>query len=162
MGGVGKTALALKLAEQLTPRYSDAQIYVDLKGTGQEPLSVADVMLHVIHAYQPTSDLPRSEAEMAGRYRSVLYGQRAILFLDNAASREQIEPLTPPPGSLLLVTSRHHFHLPGLISVHVESLPREDSQSLLLAIAPVLGERRTRFHNSAATYRWRCAWLAAY
>ena len=32
LGGVGKTALALKLAEQLKPDYPDAQFYLDLKG----------------------------------------------------------------------------------------------------------------------------------
>jgi hypothetical protein len=88
MGGAGKTALALKLAERLTPHYPDAQLYVDLKGTGREPLSVADAMLHVIRAYQPAAGPPGSEAEMAGRYRSVLYGQRAILLLDNATDRD--------------------------------------------------------------------------
>ena len=31
MGGVGKTVLALKLAEQLKPRYPDAQFYLDLR-----------------------------------------------------------------------------------------------------------------------------------
>src|SRR5438105_4600393 len=35
MGGIGKTALALKLAELLTPRYPDAQFFLDLKGTTQ-------------------------------------------------------------------------------------------------------------------------------
>src|SRR5271169_2580051 len=32
MCGVGKTSLALMLAEELTPRYPDAQIFLDLKG----------------------------------------------------------------------------------------------------------------------------------
>jgi hypothetical protein len=32
MGGIGKTALALKLVELLKPRYPDAQFYLDLKG----------------------------------------------------------------------------------------------------------------------------------
>ena len=32
MGGIGKTALALKLGELLKPRYPDAQFFLDLKG----------------------------------------------------------------------------------------------------------------------------------
>jgi hypothetical protein len=36
-GGVGKTALALKLAEELSPNYPDAQIYLDLKGVSEKP-----------------------------------------------------------------------------------------------------------------------------
>jgi len=34
MGGIGKTALALKLADELRERYPDAQIYLDLQKTG--------------------------------------------------------------------------------------------------------------------------------
>jgi tetratricopeptide (TPR) repeat protein len=139
MGGAGKTALALKLAEQLTPRYPDAQIYLDLKGSGREPLPVADAMLHVIRSYQPAAEPPASEAELAARYRSVLYGRRAILLLDNAAGRDQVEPLTPPAGWAVIVTSRQRFHLPGLISVSVGPLPRDDARALLSAIAPRVG-----------------------
>jgi hypothetical protein len=41
LGGVGKTALALMLAEQLTPEYPDAQFYLDLKGMSTEPLTAS-------------------------------------------------------------------------------------------------------------------------
>src|SRR5262249_30277677 len=37
MGGVGKTALALKLADELKNSYSDAQFYLDLKGVSAQP-----------------------------------------------------------------------------------------------------------------------------
>ena len=44
MGGIGKTALALKLADQLRPRYPDAQIYLNLKGTSDKPLAAAEAI----------------------------------------------------------------------------------------------------------------------
>jgi hypothetical protein len=47
LGGIGKTALALKLAGQIAPRYPDAQIYLDLKGTGPTPLTPGEAMAHV-------------------------------------------------------------------------------------------------------------------
>jgi len=62
LGGVGKTALALKLAERVKGRYPDAQFYLDLRGAGPKPLPVADVLAHVIHAYHPTSNLPEGES----------------------------------------------------------------------------------------------------
>lgn len=99
LGGIGKTALALKLADQLKPRYPDAQFYLDLKGASREPLAVAEALAHVIRAYHPTAKLPDTEAELLALYRSVLQDQRALLLTDNAASAEQVEPLIPPAGS---------------------------------------------------------------
>ncbi len=62
MGGVGKTALALVLAQRLTSRYPDAQVYLDLKGVSQESLSPLDAIEHVIRAYHPADKLPGNEA----------------------------------------------------------------------------------------------------
>jgi len=139
LGGIGKTALALKLADQLKPRFPDAQFYLDLKGASREPLSVAEALSHVIRAYHPTAKLPDTDAELRGLYQSVLQDKRALLFMDNAASAEQVEPLIPPTGCVLLVTSRWHFTLPGLFAKDLEALSPEDARDLLLAIAPRIG-----------------------
>ena len=61
--------------------------------------------------------------------------------MDNAAGREQVEPLVPPEGCVLLVTSRQHFVLPGLFALDLETLPPTDARQLLLRIAPRIGER---------------------
>jgi tetratricopeptide (TPR) repeat protein len=139
-GGIGKTALARKLVQQLTPRYPDAQIELDLKGTSPQPLSPAEAMAHVIHAFHPEARLPEGEAELGALYRSVLHGQRALLLMDNAANREQVQPLVPPQGCVLLVTSRQLFHLPGLFPLDLNALPPEDAQKLLLAIEGRIGQ----------------------
>jgi len=145
LGGVGKTELALALAERLKPRYPDAQFYLDLKGVSgelnqrgapAEPLSPSDAMAHVVRSYHPTAKLPKSEAEMSGLYRSVLDGQRALLIMDNARDKKQVEPLIPPSSSLLIVTSRKHFTLPGLYTKNLEALTPGQARDLLLKIAP--------------------------
>lgn len=141
LGGVGKTALALELARRLAPRYPDAQFYLDLKGADKQPLTVAETFAHVVRAYHPTAKLPEGEAELQSLYLSVLHGKRALLLMDNAAGREQVEPLVPPEGCVLLVTSRQHFVLPGLFALDLEVLPPEDARQLLLKIAPRISER---------------------
>lgn len=141
LGGVGKTALALMLAHQLVDVYPDAQIFLDLKGASPQPLTAAEAMLHVVRAYRPDQRPPESEAELAGLYRSVLHGRRALLLMDNAAGPQQVAPLIPPEGCALLVTSRHKFTLPGLFAVDLDVLPPEDACALLLAIAPRIGDR---------------------
>lgn len=140
LGGIGKTALALKLAEQLKASYPDAQFYLDLKGASPQPLSPSAALAHVIRAYHPTAKLPDDEAQLRALYLSVLDGQRALLLMDNAAGREQVEPLEPPAGCVLLVTSRQHFTLPGLFAKNLNALLPDDARQLLLKIAPRIGE----------------------
>jgi tetratricopeptide (TPR) repeat protein len=141
MGGIGKTALALKLVEQLKPRYPDAQLYLDLKGATAEPLTTAEALAHVIRSYHPAAKLPDSETELRGLYLSVLEGQRALLLMDNAAGAAQVEPLIPPASCVLLVTSRWHFTLPGLAAKNLDALAAADARSFLLTIAPRIRER---------------------
>jgi len=140
LGGVGKTALALKLAQQLTPRYPDAQFYLDLKGASQQPLSPAEALAHVIRAYHPTAKLPEGETELRAQYLSVLHGRRALVLMDNAAGPEQVAPLVPPDSCVLLVTSRRHFTLPGLFPLSLDALPPADARELLIKIAPRIGD----------------------
>jgi len=67
MGGIGKTALSLKLASELERLYPDAQIYLNLQGVGAEPLSPAQAMAHVIRTFRPEARLPEGDAELVGR-----------------------------------------------------------------------------------------------
>jgi len=139
MGGIGKTVLALKLAELLKLRYPDAQFFLDLKGASTQPLTVAEALAHVVRAYHPAAKLPESESELHGLYLSVLDGHRALLLMDNASNATQVEPLIPPAGCLLLVTSRQHFAVPGLAAKNLDTLSDEDARDLLLTIAPRIG-----------------------
>jgi tetratricopeptide (TPR) repeat protein len=138
MGGIGKTALGLRVAEELIPRYTDAQIYLDLRGTGGEPLSPCEVMEHVIRAYDPGFPEGHLGLDIDGYYRSVLSGRRAIIFLDDVSDREQVLHLIPPAGCLLLITSRKCFALPGLFEKDMNALTAEEAGELLLRASPKL------------------------
>ncbi len=138
IGGVGKTALALKLAEQIKDRYPDAQFFLDLRGPGDSPLSPAEAMAHVIRAYYPLNKLPDSDAELKALYLSVLDGKRALLLMDNARDAAQVASLRPPASCCLLVTSRQHFHLPGLKSKSLDAMKPEEARELLIKVAPRL------------------------
>ena len=141
MGGVGKTALAYVLAERLVDRYPDGQILVELRGTSPEPMTAGEAMARVIRAYHPEFKPPVSEAELAGVYHSLLHDLCVLLLLDNAASREQVEPLLPPSGCAAIVTSRKRFALPGLKAKDLDVLPLEDAKKLLLDIADRIGSQ---------------------
>ena len=141
MAGVGKTALALILAERLKDRFPDGNLILNLKGTTKSPLSAAEAMALVIHSYYPTDPLPENENELHGLYYSVLAGKHALLLLDNAADKEQVEPLLPPSNCAVLITSRNKFTLPGLKERDLDVLPPAEARELLLEIAPRIGSR---------------------
>jgi len=139
MGGVGKTALALLVAQRWSERFPDAQIYMDLRAT-TDPVTAVDAMLHVIRSLEPGRATPKGAADVAASYHSVLRGKRALLLMDNALDRKQVEPLIPPEGSLLLLTSRQRFALAGLRAVALSPLQSADAQAFIDALAPHAGE----------------------
>ncbi|MGD8450390.1 MAG: tetratricopeptide repeat protein [Phycisphaerae bacterium] len=145
LGGIGKTELALALAERLDGQYPDAQIYLDLRGTQETPVSPADALRHVILSFHAEQKLPDDVSALQGFYRSTLHEKRVLLLMDNAAEAEQLEPLAPPPtGCVLLVTSRQQFALPGLYVKNLDTLSPEDARDLLLRICPRIGDAAER------------------
>jgi tetratricopeptide (TPR) repeat protein len=152
LGGVGKTALALKLAERLKRQYPDAQFYLDLKGVSEHPLTAGQAMAHVIRGYHPTMQLPQDESSLQGLYYSLLDGKKVLLLMDNAAGREQVIPLIPPAGCMMLVTSRSHFILSGFFVQRLGTIEAKDAEELLLKITPRIG-------NCAAKIAELCGYL---
>jgi len=145
MGGIGKTALALVLAQRLKDRFADGQIFIDLKGTSEKPLAASDAMAQVVRAHLGSDiKIPENETELAGLYRSVLEGKRTLLLLDNAASREQVLPLLPPEYCSVLVTSRKKFALSGLKPWDLDPMSPEDARELLITIYPQIGDNADR------------------
>ncbi|MEP7199687.1 MAG: tetratricopeptide repeat protein [Chloroflexota bacterium] len=137
MSGVGKTALALKLAEGLREQFPDAQFFCNLRGTSGTPLSASDALTRVIRGYVGAeATLPTDEAELAALYRSKLDGQRALLLMNNARDAEQVTPLLPPASCLLLLTSPWRFYVEGASETELNALNDADAQALLLKIAP--------------------------
>ncbi len=143
--GAGKTALALKLASTLLPRYPDAQFHLDLGGGRPEPLSAQEAQASVLHSLDPLAQLPDDSPQVAALYHSALQGKHALLLLDNAASAEQVQALLPPSGNLALLTARTppkngdnppksgdtSFDLPKLAAVRLARLSDWDSGRLI-------------------------------
>ncbi|MGA2266231.1 MAG: tetratricopeptide repeat protein [Phycisphaerae bacterium] len=139
MGGIGKTALAEVLAHRLSPQYADGQFFLDLQGTSDRPLSAADAMAHVLRSFDPMAKPPEGEEALAAAYRSALHEKRTILLMDNARDAAQVRSLVPPPGSILLVTSRWHFAVEGLKPLDLGVLGEQEAIELLLGIEKRIG-----------------------
>lgn len=140
MDGVGKTALAYKLAEMLKDRYSDGQLMVNLQETSSEPLKPVEAMTQIIRSFDRTISLPENESALAKLYQSMLNGKRILLLLDNALDDSQVRPLLPPSTCCMLVTSRKRFTLPGMKIKDLNILKPSDARELLLAIDARIGD----------------------
>lgn len=116
--GVGKTALAVWWAHQMTDRFPDGQLFVNLRGfdPSAEPVAPTDVLRGFLVALgQRPENITASFEERVGLYRSVTADRRVLVVLDNARDVEQVRPLLPAsPDAVAIVTSRNR--LAGLVA----------------------------------------------
>ncbi|WP_436499243.1 BTAD domain-containing putative transcriptional regulator [Actinokineospora sp. HUAS TT18] len=119
--GVGKTALAVRVAHQVRAAFPDGQWYVRL-GAADPGELLAD-LLHTAGVDRAT--LPDATEARAAQLRARLADRKVLLLLDDAADAGQIRPLLPgTPGCAVLTTSR--VHLGGLAALNDARVVRLD------------------------------------
>jgi hypothetical protein len=136
--GVGKSALAVRLAHQLAGRFGRPPLYADLGGLGVGRRDPAEVLGNFLHALQgPDEAMPTGLEERADLYQSLLADERALVVLDNAADAGQIRRLLPEGRwCLAIATSRARLAtLPGVRLVNLEVLPEPAAVELLGTLA---------------------------
>ena len=115
--GVGKTALAVHWAHQVSARFPDGQLYANLRGFDPSgtPVLPAEVIQQFLGALGVFAErMPSSPEVREGLYRSLLADRRMLIVLDNARDAAQVQPLLPGGAAcLVVVTSRSQ--LAGLV-----------------------------------------------
>ena len=118
MGGVGKTTIAIHIAHRIKDQFPDAQLFLDLQGVSERPVTAVEAMSRFIRDFDPTiTQLPDTEEELLPIYRSTLTGKRALIVLDNAASEAQVRNLIAGDKTGFIITSRHALALDGVPTV---------------------------------------------
>jgi tetratricopeptide (TPR) repeat protein len=148
--GVGKTALAIRVAHQLRPAFPDGQLYVNLRGPDGRQLDPGDVLAELLMEFGVArAAIPQRLDQRAARYRAQLADRRILVVLDSAGEEAQVRPLLPAaPGSAVLTASR--ALLGGLAVSHtmvLDVLPHDQAVELL---AKVVGAARVAAEPEAA------------
>jgi DNA-binding SARP family transcriptional activator/predicted negative regulator of RcsB-dependent stress response len=148
--GVGKTALAVRVAYRLRPRFPGGQLYVNLRGAGSQALDPTDVLAGFLRALGVESTaIADSLDERSRQFRVRLADDRVLVVLDNAASEAQVRPLLPGGRSCaVLITSR--VGLRGLEAAHPLTLDVLDPDQAMTLLATLAGPARVADEPDAA------------
>jgi DNA-binding SARP family transcriptional activator/tetratricopeptide (TPR) repeat protein len=149
MGGVGKTELAVHAVRLAAERYSDGQLYLNLRG-----LDPADALRDLLVMFGAVV-LGDRLGERRQQWLDELSGRRIAIVLDDAAGPEQVKPLIPDEADcLVIVTSRRSAHWGAWERLRLEPLPEADAASLFISIADLDME-----HERAAEVARLCGGL---
>ena len=140
MPGVGKTALAVRVARRVADHYPEGVFYLDLQA--HDPASPAVDSADALHRLLtmvgvPPTQIPESAGERAALWRAQLSRRRAVVILDDAARHDQVRPLLPCDGrSLILITARRRLpDLEGADVLTLDVLSPDEAATLFARIA---------------------------
>ncbi|MDQ7908250.1 tetratricopeptide repeat protein [Phytohabitans sp. ZYX-F-186] len=150
--GVGKTALALRVAHRVAAGFPDGQLYADLRGASAEPADPVSVLGRFLRWLGVDgAAVPAEPEERAALFRALLAERRVLVVLDDAGSAAQVRPLLPGSGPCaVLVTSRSRLtELAGVKRLDLDVLEPPEALDLLGALVG----REAVTEDPAAAYR---------
>jgi DNA-binding SARP family transcriptional activator/tetratricopeptide (TPR) repeat protein len=161
MPGVGKTALAIRAARQVSEQYPEGTLYLHLHShdPGSPALGPAEALKRLLQMLSvPAAQIPDTIGERSALWRAQLSRRRAIVILDDAAGHDQIRPLLPVTGRcLILITTRRRLpDYPGSRTLTLDVLPADEAATLFRQVA---GEGRTGDADQVATAVGQCGRL---
>lgn len=153
--GVGKTALAVRVAHELQPAFPGGLLYVNLGGPEEQPADPDDVLGDIlIELGLARKELREGLDGRVDQYRAQLAQRKVLLVLDNAADRQQVEPLLPDQsGSAALITSRVQLgrlgSSPSMVT-HSMVLDVLDEEQAITLLAQAMDKERVAREPEAA------------
>lgn len=140
LGGVGKTALAVRAAHAARERgwFPGGALFVDCHGYDETPAGPEQLLAALLRALGvAAAHVPGTLDERAGLYRSVLAERartsgRVLILVDNASHPGQVRPLLPGhTAHRVLVTSRDTMPQLGSHLLRLDILRPEVARDVL-------------------------------
>ena len=153
MPAIGKTTLAIEIANRYKPDYPDAQLYVDCFGytAGKEPLDSQKILIRLLYFLGiPASLIPNSYEEQVEKWQSLLSKQKMIVIFDNINSKDQIDQLLPNGNSnaLVIITSREQMlEFAEIESIRLDVLDELSAVQLLIYESGEQGEDTEKLYS---------------
>lgn len=151
MAGVGKTALAVRAAQDCAASFPDGQLFVELCHPDGAPKEPAEVLVRLLRALgePPAAAACDDLEELVRLYRTRTSGARLLLVLDGAVGDRQVAPLLPGgPESAVLITSQ--ARLARVAGADTTALALVDDEEGLELLASLVGRDRLDADPDAA------------
>lgn len=148
--GVGKSAVALRLAQETARHFPDGQLYVDLATHRPDDTAVPAIVGGLLLSLGvPAEQLSDNPVQRIGLYRSLLAQRRLFVVLDNVRHEAQVRPLLAQSAfSQVVLTGRPRLlGLCGTHRIHLDAFTRVESLDLLRRL---LGAARMQAEYEAA------------
>lgn len=133
IGGIGKTALALRLASEIADDFQ-AKIFVEMQGMDKTPRSWRDAMFEIVRQFNPELPADIPDEHLRTIFIQSVQNQNTLIVLDNVENKQAVEPLRMV-SACFITTSRESFAVMGGKSVKVEKMRSEDARQLLFQAA---------------------------
>ncbi|GAB7106572.1 AfsR-like transcriptional regulator TcrA [Streptomyces phaeofaciens JCM 4814] len=166
LGGVGKTALAVRTAHTARAHgwFPGGALFVDCHGYDETPAGPEQLLEALLRALGVAGGhVPTTLDERAGLYRAVLT-ERArtsgavLIVVDNASHPGQVRPLLPGhTAHRVLVTSRDTMPQLGAHLLHLDVLEPRVAQDVLHAALRTADPADTRVTDDPAAVEQLCA-----
>ncbi|MEV6951081.1 tetratricopeptide repeat protein [Streptomyces sp. NPDC051183] len=137
-GGLGKTTLAVRVAQRSAAAFPDGQLFANLRGYDPLPAEPAEILANFLRSLgaEPRT-IPDSQHDREQMLRTLTAGRRLLIVLDNANGPRQVRPLLPgTPDVAVIVTSRAPLStLEGAHAIVLDLLEPEEAIELLGRVA---------------------------
>ncbi|WP_167377677.1 AfsR/SARP family transcriptional regulator [Streptomyces malaysiense] len=142
-GGVGKSALAVRAAHEVSKHFPDGHLYADLH-TVSGDAQITTLLARFLRALGiPAKAIPDDAQERAEMYRSRLADSRVLVVLDGVTGAEQVTPLLPGSATCAVITTSR-ARLAGTDGVRGIDLTAFDMANALELLAGIVGRERVQ------------------